>query len=417
MDEVLPLFRDSHIPQIKDYQLELQNDLTKTNEAFQKNLLKNYNKILSLTDSVNDLSLNLKNVDQDFKSLCFNDEKFQLNKLTPLPYQTTTHISPPRDEEKVSIPSQNILVISNWTISINNFCNRIVTSTTPSRIFDELLLNFHELSLIPVPSKFEALVKDKCCRLQKFLVDSMKTLNLTLLQWVKLYNLLNTEFSSKWDDDLLSIFNESLFETLFNDNVQALLISSANSKDHQYHSNQQYKDAIVVDFVNSSTFRDHLIRRTVKEINTHLDTLSTLRAKLKEPETLHKLDIFHDNDTNLNDGTVSPLDDDALKQYIDTAVFYSKGLTNDTTLQIYQTVQPTIEILQNLELYKCPQETLTDLRNKLITQLQEFKTQISSRLPSLLENSTSVVDDFITSYNNHNLLQLVIDQITQLRQQ
>ncbi len=304
MDEVLPLFRDSHIPQIKDYQLELQNDLTKTNEAFQKNLLKNYNKILSLTDSVNDLSLNLKNVDQDFKSLCFNDEKFQLNKLAPLPYQTTTHISPPRDEEKVSIPSQNILVISNWTISINNFCNRIVTSTTPSRIFDELLLNFHELSLIPVPSKFEALVKDKCCRLQKFLVDSMKTLNLTLLQWVKLYNLLNTEFSSKWDDDLLSIFNESLFETLFNDNVQALLISSANSKDHQYHSNQQYKDAIVVDFVNSSTFRDHLIRRTVKEINTHLDTLSTLRAKLKEPETLHKLDIFHDNDTNLNDGTV-----------------------------------------------------------------------------------------------------------------
>lgn len=100
MDEVLPLFRDSHIPQIKDYQLELQNDLTKTNEAFQKNLLKNYNKILSLTDSVNDLSLNLKNVDQDFKSLCFNDEKFQLNKLAPLPYQTTTHISPPRDEEK-----------------------------------------------------------------------------------------------------------------------------------------------------------------------------------------------------------------------------------------------------------------------------------------------------------------------------
>ena len=97
--------------------------------------------------------------------------------------------------------------------------------------------------------------------------------------------------------------------------------------------------------------------------------------------------------------------------------FYSKGLTNDTTLQIYQTVQPTIEILQNLELYKCPQETLTDLRNKLITQLQEFKTQISSRLPSPLENSTSVVDDFITSYNNHNLLQLVIDQITQLRQQ
>lgn len=142
-----------------------------------------------------------------------------------------------------------------------------------------------------------------------------------------------------------------------------------------------------------------------------------MRAKLKEPETLHKLDIFHDNDTNLNDGTVSPLDDDALKQYIDTAVFYSKGLTNDTTLQIYQTVQPTIEILQNLELYKCPQETLTDLRNKLITQLQEFKTQISSRLPSPLENSTSVVDDFITSYNNHNLLQLVIDQITQLRQQ
>lgn len=417
MDEVLPLFHDFHIAQIKDYQLELQNDLIKTNEAFQKNLLKNYNKILSLTDSVNDLSLNLKSVDQDFKTLCFDDEKFQLNKLPPLLHQSTTHISSLGSEEKISIPSQNILVISNWTISINNFCNRIVTSTTPSRIFDELLLNFHELSLISVPSNFETLIKNKCYQLQKFLVDSMKTLNLTLLQWVRLYNLLNTEFASKWDDDSLSLFNESLFETLLNENVQVLLISGTKNKEHQYHPNQQYSDTVVADFVNSSTFRDHLISRTVKEINTHLDTLSTLRAKLREPETLHQLDIFHDNDKSVDDGTVSPLDEEALKQYIDTAVFYSKGLTNDVTLQIYQTVQPTIEILENLEMYKCPQEILADLKNKLITQLQDFKTQIESFLSSSAGNSTSVVDDFMASYNNHNLLQLVIDQITQLRQQ
>lgn len=33
MDEVIPLFREFHIAQIKDYQLELHNDLIKTNEA------------------------------------------------------------------------------------------------------------------------------------------------------------------------------------------------------------------------------------------------------------------------------------------------------------------------------------------------------------------------------------------------
>lgn len=189
--------------------------------AFQKNLLNNYKRILSLTDSVNDLSLNLKSVDQDFKSLCFDDEKFQLNKLPTLLHQSTTHISPTCSGVSVSLPSQNILVISNWTISIDNFCNRIATSTTPSRIFDEMLLRFHELSLISVPHNFETLIKKRCFQLQKFLVESMTTLNLTLLQWVKLYNLLNAESSLRWDGDLLSEFNESLFETLFNENVQA----------------------------------------------------------------------------------------------------------------------------------------------------------------------------------------------------
>ncbi|CAI4039072.1 hypothetical protein SMKI_07G0390 [Saccharomyces mikatae IFO 1815] len=416
MDEVIPLFREFHIAQIKDYQLELHNDLIKTNEAFQKNLLNNYKRILSLTDSVNDLSLNLKSVDQDFKSLCFDDEKFQLNKLPTLLHQSTTHISPTCSGVSVSLPSQNILVISNWTISIDNFCNRIATSTTPSRIFDEMLLRFHELSLISVPHNFETLIKKRCFQLQKFLVESMTTLNLTLLQWVKLYNLLNAESSLRWDGDLLSEFNESLFETLFNENVQALLGSNINNKKHQYYPNEQDSDTIILDFVSSSTFKDHLIRRTVKEINTHLDTLTILITKLKKPDTLHQLDVFFDNDENVDHNTVSPLDEDTLKKYIDTALYCSKGLSNDTTLQIYQTVQPTIEILQNLEMYGCPQELLTDLKEKLVTQLQDFKTEIETCLSPSLENSMNIVENFMASYNNHNLLQLVIDQITQLRQ-
>ncbi|CAI4061820.1 hypothetical protein N7582_001972 [Saccharomyces uvarum] len=416
MDEVVPLFRDCHIAQIKDYQLELQNDLVKTNEVFQKNLLKNYNKILNLTDAVNDLSLDLKSIDQDFKSLCFNDEKFQLNKLPPLPHhQTAAHISPIGTEDTASIVPQNILVISNWTISINNFCNRISTSTTPSRIFDDLLLNFHELSLTSVPTTFETLIKSKCYQLQRFLVDSMKTLNFTLLQWVKLYNLLNTHFTSKWDADILSAFNESLFETLFNENVQALLNSGANNKKHRYYyANEQNNDPLVTEFVNSPIFKDHLIRRTVKEINTHLDTLSTLLTKFKESDSHRKLDIFHDDNKQHDDNAESPLDEAALKQYIDTAISYSRGLTNDETLEIYETVQPTIEILQNLETYKCPQETLAELRTKLVTQLQDFKTQIEASLPSSLAKPTTIVDDFMTHYNSQNLLRLVTDQIKQL---
>ncbi|KOG99312.1 Golgi transport complex subunit COG1 [Saccharomyces eubayanus] len=417
MDEVVPLFRDCHIAQIKDYQLELQSDLVKTNEIFQKNLLKNYNKILNLTDAVNDLSLDLKSIDQDFKSLCFNDEKFQLNKLPPLPHhQTTTHITPVGTEDTASIVPQNILVISNWTISISNFCNRISTSTTPSRIFDDLLLNFHELSLTSVPATFETLIKNKCYQLQKFLVDSMETLNFTLLQWVKLYNLLNTDFTSKWDADILSAFNESLFETLFNENVQALLNSGAKNKKHQYYySNEQNNDPIVTGFVNSSIFKDHLIRRTVKEINTHLGTLSTLIAKFKESDSYRRLDIFHDDNKDHDDNIESALDEATLKQYIETAISYSKGLTNDETLEIYETVQPTIEILQNLETYKCPQETLVELRTKLITQLQDFKTQIEASLPSSsLARPATIVDDFMTHYNNQNLLRLVTGQINQL---
>lgn len=104
-----------------------------------------------------------------------------------------------------------------------------------------------------------------------------------------------------------------------------------------------------------------------------------------------------------------------LKQYIETAISYSKGLTNDETLEIYETVQPTIEILQNLETYKCPQETLVELRTKLITQLQDFKTQIEASLPSSsLARPATIVDDFMTHYNNQNLLRLVTGQINQL---
>ena len=105
-----------------------------------------------------------------------------------------------------------------------------------------------------------------------------------------------------------------------------------------------------------------------------------------------------------------------LDVYKRQALYCSKGLSNDTTLQIYQTVQPTIEILQNLEMYGCPQELLTDLKEKLVTQLQDFKTEIETCLSPSLENSMNIVENFMASYNNHNLLQLVIDQITQLRQ-
>ncbi|CCF60335.1 hypothetical protein KAFR_0J02710 [Kazachstania africana CBS 2517] len=331
--EVKKLFEEKSITEIKDYLLDVNRELVQVDENFTAKLKLHYPDILQVTEDVAGLYGLLKDVDTEFRDLCFNDDKYQIKKLPEFASdhsskQVNTNVSL-SDHTRTS--TESILAISNWLLSISNFFNMASLKS-----FDDMMVNFQNLRNCHIPTDFQDLINSKIISFQEELFQSLQSskIHFTLTQRIKLFNLFQDSKSYNWNAQLCSDYQQLLYATIFNEynDIESNLFEST--------------DPLVREFIHLPDFNTKLIEKIRNDIDLKLNQLEKIiQGELAEQP--------------------GETDDSDIGTTIHTAKLNSMGLVNWKDITVYKIIQPIIPMILKLQKFGCDASIINEIKTKL----------------------------------------------------
>lgn len=400
---ILNLFRERNIIEIKDYNLELSNKTDKLGSDFRDQLFKNYKNILKVTDNVNNLFLEMKNVDVSFTDLCFNDDIYKLQKLSEFQIDNRNKNDVKNDGETDSSDfssldnAKMILLLSNWSISITVFMKRFASSSTSSNIFQKALSNFEELgSNLSQFNDYEKSIEDKCKEFQYFILESSYSGSsaFTLEQWIKLYYLFNNyNYNFPWDKSNLKIVESIIFESIFQFD-QVSLFKASNE--------------LIIKFVKSDAFKFKYIETIENKIKTKFNRLDTLlQDGLTNNNIANEISLF-----SLSASATYNVSD-----IVENSHLYSLGLTTSKRIELYNITEPILGLLHQLMKNGGSTIQLKKYKDKLIIILKDIiPKKTSHNEEEEIKLSDNFVNNFVSRTNDMNFTKLITNQIEALDQ-
>lgn len=425
--QVLQLFRDNHVPQVRDKLLQINQDLAKNDVLLNKNLKLHFGDILTITESVHEMYLELQDDDAHFRQLCFDDDKYQLGRLPDFeePLRNNNNNSSTNSKSMMNVDGSSdegndkndedndtelLLVVSQWSLAVSKFVSTVSgSSTISSSIVDELFTKFNQLveyqgevSFKDTDFKYYQSVVDKLLYLQSDLIANANIIMLNHLQWIQIYDLINhtTKTILPWDEKLIIQLNEIIM-----DKVIRLVLSTNvdnNKNKIEISNNDRIKN-----FINSSQFNERILAHIKEKTRHNLD-------ELKENLQTKVMDEF-----NVEEVSHQELDD--LTVLIEESKFDSLGLINKNSRQIYDLVEPTIQMIQDLIKYNCDPASVKEIQSEMIELLSK---QCLSELDENASTSTTIdtttdtshlINGFVTTYHKSNLTHLIKSQIQRLQ--
>lgn len=437
---VLQYFREYHVPQVKDKLLQVTQDLAKNDDLLNQNLKLHYNDILTITKNVNNLYVDLQDIDTKFRQFCFDDAKYQLKKLPDfIQYSQLKdkNIDKDKDNKVYDSNSKNIhdkdknqneiellLLISQWSLSVSKFISTTAQSF-PNNInentsytdnifsnsmmetlfekFDKLIEDNHkDISLVDPNFKYFKSINEKIVSLQKHLITNANMINLSHLQWIRFFNLINIKSKDvlPWDSDMVSRLNDIIMDKII------MLVLSANGK---------FKDNDTINkFIDSSEVNQRLITHLKDKIQQNLTNLKDVIKSTANGEIEQNMNLDRNEELSL----VRYLDINSL---IHNSKLISLGLTNERRQKVYDLVEPVIQMIQNLIDYNCDHESLKSLQNELLDILKEqclthitIDNDSRTKNDDINSNTTALINNYVDSYHKDSFIHLIQSQIQRL---
>ncbi|CAL9737488.1 conserved oligomeric Golgi complex subunit 1 [Monosporozyma servazzii] len=426
--QVLQLFRENHIPQVRDKLLEVTQDLAKNDVLLNKNLKLHFGDILTITESVHEMYLELQDDDAHFRQLCFDDDKYQLGRLPdfeePLRNNESNHSKSMVNVDESSTEggydddedddTELLLVVSQWSLAVSKFVSAVNGSATvSSSIFDELFTKFNQLveyqgevSFKDTNFKYYKSVVDKLLFLQSDLIENANIIMLNHLQWIQIYDLINdtTKTNLPWDEKLIVQLNDIIM-----DKVIRLVLSSTgdDSKNKiEFSNNDRIKN-----FINSSQFNERILAHIKEKTRSNLNELKE-NLKIKVMDEFKVQEVSH-----------RELDD--LSVLIAESKLDSLGLISKNSRQIYDLVEPTIQMIQDLIKYNCDPTSVKEIQTEMIellsNQCLSEMDENSSTTPTVAtterqaNDTSNLINGFVTTYHKSNLTRLIKSHIQRLQ--
>ena len=382
----LQLFRERSIAQVRDYDLELSSRVTRSYERFTRELQTHYKDILKVTDEVDRLYVDLKEGDAMFMDLCFKDDLYKLNKLADYQGETNRSSSLPIETHLVSGgQSQTLLVISSWVLAISDLISRFATSTSALKLFDSVMSEFDELKVaLEDDMAYETIIKSKCEAFLQFVCSS--DINLTISQWIRIYNLALNDGRQvfPWKVESIEQLEKVLFEAVFRENLDTLLGSD---------------DELIADFVATRNFKEALNKKLLKDSQTLFERLD----KLIESDTPDS-PILAFPETCLT--TIN------IPEIVQESQYYSMGLVTRQKVQWYKIITPLTGIIEKLQHHGGTSQA-KELRESLVKKLQQQKP-IKTSQDDKSASMSDVVSRMIDQYNDAKFTTMVESKIRSL---
>lgn len=399
--QVDQLFREKTIPEVKNYGMEISRELASINDRFNEKMASKYWDILDVTNEVSGLSTLLKEVDQDFRELCYNDNLYQLKKLPELEVsfgevsKGKIHDKPEHNETS-NRDDMMVMNITEWTLSIHKFISEISTASSETIIntlIENLSNNFSKINDdVHRMSRFQDVIKAKCKALQEYIVKAIANseVYLTLLQWIKMDSIFQMK-NLPWDSVLYQKFEENMYSYVFEEeeDLDSILFGSTNP--------------VIKRFIETETFKNKLVSYMEKSID---EQFAKIRNQLS--------DLDHGSASSELNNVLYPdtlSDRFSVQDIIKKGTLYSMGLNSQSKIELYELVNPLINQIEKMKLYGCREELIERYKKNLLEILEKMIPQGSSD-----GNTNNDFSEVLDKYNKLNLDHLVKSQILAVHQ-
>lgn len=386
--DTLQLLRERSVVEVRDHDLEVSAQAAKLYDDFTQELRSHYGEILEVTDDVNALYDKLREVDANFRDLCFKDDFYKLRKMDFVADSVTP--GPPDTPNIDTTESSKILLISNWSLAISDFLSRFAISSASAKLFGEVITQFANLQqALPGLQEYQAVIASKCQEFLQYIVSSPENnVSFHISQWAHIYYLvLAGPQKLPWDAATARQVEDVLFKSVFEEPLEDLLKCS---------------DDIVTKFVHSTDFEKKSREKILQDIEMEFRRLEELLSQqtddtptLVYPASIHELDVA---------------------SVIESCRLHAMGLTTATRVNMYKIVKPLISMMGKFRDSEGTPDRVEDLRKRL-TEILEKHLPVVHQESAAIQALTmdELVGSIIAQQNDHNASELIRSQINALQ--
>lgn len=372
--DVETLFKEKSISDIRDYNLEISHEITRTRDQFNQQLRGRYEEILDVTHEVRRLLAQSKEVDSKLMDLCFNDTKYKLESISEV--QLGSHKNPAfRTNENTYVEgAQWILILTNWIQAVKVF----MKDPCSSKNLDDVLAKFETIGSSPPDSPYSEMILKHCARMESFILEQKPAFN--PLQWVKVFNLFHegqNQFGFEHAEEIEVLAYDALL----------------TNEDLIHHPSSANIDPLVQNFIGSAVFKQRLIAKFTDNIQQHFEKYEKASQITSEEINVYQLD-----------------DERNLAQFVQNINLYCFGFTTVVSQKLNDLIEDVIECLHNLKAAGANKKCMNPIKERIIALLDEeivrrqsssvettICTEISENEADLISENDKIREDQIHS--------------------
>ncbi|SCW02913.1 LAFE_0F17040g1_1 [Lachancea fermentati] len=333
--DVEALFKEKSIPDIRDYNLEVSQEITRTRDEFNQQLRGRYEEILDVTHEVRRLLAQSKEVDSKLMDLCFNDTKYKLESISEVQLGSHKNSAGRSNENTYVENAQCILILTNWIQAVKVF----MKDPCSSKNLDEVLAKFQTIESSTPDSSYSGMILKHCARMESFILEQKPAFN--PLQWVKVHNLFHegqNQFGFKHAEEIEALAYDALL----------------TNEDLIHHPSSANIDPLVQNFIGSAVFKQRLIARFTDNIQQHFEKYEKARQITSEEIKVYQLS-----------------DERNLAQFVQNVNLYCFGFTNVVGQKLNDLIEDVIECLRNLKAAGADEKCMNPIKERIIALLDE----------------------------------------------
>ncbi|CEP62952.1 Golgi transport complex subunit COG1 LALA0_S06e07668g [Lachancea lanzarotensis] len=356
------LFREKSVVEVRDYNLNLTQEIARARDTFEFELGKRYTDILAVTDEVEVLLQEARLADASLMDLCFNDSKCKLETVsepvkelgTPLGLNGFNSASIVGSE--ASSEAHCTLAVSEWVLAVL----ALVQDPGSLKNLDLLVSKFGFINKVSVPEQFNTVIADKCKLLESAVLQH--ALSLTASHWVRLQKLFHDyQESPLFEFKQIHAIDELAFDFLL------------GNEDYLQRS---VTDAEVQTFFKTPVYRAKSIERALKLIDEQFRKYESNDSSGEQ------------SDLALYDDT----DEESLQLFVKNVDLYCKGVITIKDQRLEALVERVIETIAKLKTSRVEANVLADIKNRLATHVQARLAELENDYHDLDVVALEVLD-------------------------
>ncbi|SCU83021.1 LAFA_0D01310g1_1 [Lachancea sp. 'fantastica'] len=343
------LFREKSVVGVRDYNLNLKQEITRARDTFDKELSKRYTDILAVTDEVEILLQKARLADTSLMDLCFNDSKCKLETISEpakgLSAQlefingynsaTAEDFGPP-DEACCT------LAVSEWVLAVLEF----VQDPGSLKNLDSLVNRFTTLNQVKVPEELYAIIAHKCESLESVILQH--NLSLTASHWVRLHELFHADQRApffKFNE--VHAIDDLAFDFLL------------GNEDYLQRSATEIE---VQNFFKTPVYRAKSIERALKLIDDQFQKYDSCELTDKQSD----LALYGD------------IDMQSLQLFIENVDSFCKGVIAAKDQELNTLVERVVETIGKLKSAGADTAVLADIKARLTSRVQKRLVELEN---------------------------------------